>query len=159
MHTITLDEVERWAGAPLVVFVGVSTGGSLAHAVFDRWAAALDRPWRLRGLDLPIGTPPRTYRRLLSAVRGNPAVAGAVVTAHKLRLYRACAADITLGDELVEVAREVNTLSAGNGQVRGYARDALALSHVLPPAADVLCLGAGGAGTALLLTLQGRRAA
>jgi shikimate dehydrogenase len=159
MHTITLDEVERWAGAPLVVFVGVSTGGSLAHAVFDRWAAALDRPWRLRGLDLPIGTPPRTYRRLLSAVRGNPAVVGAVVTAHKLRLYRACAAEITLGDELVEVTREVNTLSAGNGQVRGYARDALALSHVLPPAADVLCLGAGGAGTALLLTLQGRRAA
>jgi shikimate 5-dehydrogenase len=156
MHTITLDEIEGWTGAPLVVFVGVSTGGSLAHAVFDRWAAALDRPWRLRGLDLPIDTPPETYRRFLAAVRGNAAVVGAVVTAHKLRLYRACAAGITLGDDLVEVTREVNTLAASDGVVRGYARDALALSHVLPPAADVLCLGAGGAGTALLLALQGR---
>jgi len=156
MHTITLDELEGWTGPPLVVFVGVSTGGSLAHAVFDRWAAALDRPWRLRGLDLPIGTPPRTYRRLLAAVRGNPAVVGAVVTAHKLRLYRACAAGITLGDDLVEVTREVNTLAAADGLVRGYARDALALSHVLQPAADVLCLGAGGAGTALLLALRER---
>ncbi|BCB91235.1 shikimate dehydrogenase family protein [Phytohabitans suffuscus] len=159
MHTVTLDEVEGWAGAPLVVFVGVGTGGSLAHAVFDRWAAALDRPWVLRGLDLPPDTPPATYRRLLSAVRGNAAVEGAVVTAHKLRLYRACAGDIALGDELVEVTREVNTLRAGDGLVQGYARDALALSHVLPPAADVLCLGAGGAGTALLLALRERGAA
>jgi shikimate 5-dehydrogenase len=156
MHTIRLDEIDEWAGAPLVVFVGVRTGGSLAHAVFGRWAAALDQPWVLRGLDLPIGTPPQTYRRLLSAVRGNAAVAGAVVTAHKLRLYRACAADITVGDELVEVTREVNTLSARDGQVRGYARDAAALSHVLPPGADVLCLGAGGAGTALLLAARER---
>jgi shikimate dehydrogenase len=156
MHTITLDELEGWAGAPLVVFVGVSTGGSLAHAAFGRWAAALDRSWALRGLDLPAGTPPETYRRLFAAIRGNKAVEGAVVTAHKLRLYRACAADITLGDDLVEVTREVNTLSAGDGRVRGYARDALALAHVLPPAADVLCLGAGGAGTALLLALRGR---
>jgi shikimate 5-dehydrogenase len=156
MHTIALDEVEGWAGAPLVVFVGVSTGGSLAHAVFDRWAAALDRPWQLRGLDLPVDTPPETYRRLLSAVRGNAAVEGAVVTAHKLRLYRACADDITLGDDAVAVTREVNTLSSAGGLVRGYARDALALAHVLPPAADVLCLGAGGAGTALLLALRDR---
>jgi shikimate dehydrogenase len=66
MHTITLDGIEGWSGAPLVVFVGVSTGGSLAHAVFDRWAAALDRPWRLRGLDLPVDTPPETYRRLFA---------------------------------------------------------------------------------------------
>ncbi|MDQ7903952.1 hypothetical protein RB614_05375 [Phytohabitans sp. ZYX-F-186] len=154
MHTITLDELEGWAGDPLVVFVGVSTGGSVAHAAFDRWAAALGRPWRLRGLDLPVDTPPATYRRLLCAVRGNAAVEGAVVTAHKLRLYRAAAGDIVPGDELVEVTREVNTLAAGDGQVRGYARDALALSHVLPPAADVLCLGAGGAGTALLLALR-----
>ncbi|MFC0533766.1 hypothetical protein [Phytohabitans kaempferiae] len=158
MHTITLDGIERWAGRPLVVFVGVTTGGSLAHAVFGRWAAALDRPWELRGLDLPADTPPATYRRLLAAVRGNAAVEGAVVTAHKLRLYRACAADLTPGDELVEVTREVNTLAAGDGLVRGYARDALALAHVLPPEADVLCLGAGGAGTALLLALAGRGA-
>ncbi|MFD0745645.1 hypothetical protein ACFQ1L_30335 [Phytohabitans flavus] len=159
MHTITLDEIEGWRGAPLVVFVGVSTGGSLAHAVFGRWAAALDQPWELRGLDLPTDTPPATYRRLLSAVRGNRAVAGTVVTAHKLRLYRACAAAITLGDDLVEVTREINTLATAGGRVLGYARDALALSHVLPPAADVLCLGAGGAGTALLLALQGRETA
>lgn len=86
---LTLDQVASWHGPRLVLFVGVTTGGSRAHAVFDRWAALLDRQWTLRGIDLPADTPPQTYRRLVGAMRDNPKVRGAVVTAHKLRLYRA----------------------------------------------------------------------
>lgn len=159
MNVLTLDQVESWHGRPLVLFVGVSTGGSLVHAVFDRWAALLERPWKLRGIDLPPDTPPRAYRRLVAAVRDLPAVAGAVVTAHKLRLYRACADDLARRDRLVELTHEVNALAAADGAVSGYARDALSLTHVLPSTPQVLCLGTGGAGTALLLALHQRDAA
>ncbi|TDC40104.1 shikimate dehydrogenase [Micromonospora sp. 15K316] len=164
-HVLTLDEVAAWSGPPLILFVGIDTGGSGVHAVFDRWAAVLGQPWTLRGVDLPPDTPEATYRRLVQVMRDNPAVRGAVVTAHKLRLYRACAADVGGADPLVDLTHEVNALATADGGVTGYARDPVALGHVLPallpPARagghaglNVLCLGAGGAATALLLTLH-----
>ncbi|MGK5739962.1 hypothetical protein [Micromonospora sp. URMC 103] len=160
-RVLTLDEVATWSGPPLILFVGIDTGGSLVHTVFDRWAAVLGRPWVLRGVNLPPDTPAATYRRLVHTMRDNPAVHGAVVTAHKLRLHRACAADIDVADPLVGLTHEVNALATADGTVTAYAQDPVALSHVLPgllPAdragLDVLCLGAGGAATALLLTLH-----
>ena len=158
-HVITLDQVGDWTGRPLVLFVGTSTGGSLAHTVFDGWAAALGRPWTLRGVDLPPDTPPETYRRLLTAMRGNPRVRGAVITAHKLRLYRACATELTTRDRLVDLTREINTLVTGDttpGSAAGYANDARSLTAILGSYAGqrIVCLGAGGAGTALLLALH-----
>jgi shikimate dehydrogenase len=162
--SLTVDEVACWAGEPLILFLGVSTSGSVAHAVFDRWAAELGRPWALWGVDLPASAPPGAFRRLVSAMRGNPAVDGAVVTAHKLRLYRACAQDLARRDWLTEITHEINAL-ATTGVLAGYARDALSLARILPglirsTAGDglddlhVLCLGAGGAATALLLALH-----
>src|SRR6266487_2413980 len=102
-RVLTLDQVASWQGPPLIVFVGVSTGGSLAHTVFDRWARLLGQPWTLRGVDLPLDAPPWTYQRLLAAMRDNPAVHGAIVTAHKLRLYRGCAPDLARRDLLVDL--------------------------------------------------------
>jgi len=154
MNTLALEQVESWSGPPLVLFVGVNTAGSLVHAVFDHWAALLGRPWVLRGVDLPSDTSAESYRRLVIAVRDNPVVHGAVITAHKVRLYRACAGDLRQHDELVGITREVNTLSAAGGGVHAYARDALSLTRILPTAPNVLCLGAGGAGRALLLALH-----
>ncbi|MFC3502145.1 hypothetical protein ACFOOK_14400 [Micromonospora krabiensis] len=162
---LTIDEVAAWSGPPLVLFVGIDTGGSLVHRVFGRWARELGQPWTLRGVDLPPDTPPATYRRLVRAMRDNPAVRGGIVTAHKLRLHRACAAELDGADRLVGLTHEVNTLATADGAVTAYARDAVSLAHVLPrllrhsSARDrtglhVLCLGAGGAATALLLTLH-----
>jgi shikimate dehydrogenase len=162
--SLTVDEVGSWNGPPLILFVGISTSGSVAHAVFDRWAAELGQPWTLRGIDLPADAPPGAFRQLVSAMRGNPAVQGAVITAHKLRVYRACAQDLERRDWLTDVTHEINALATGQA-LGGYARDALSLARVLPTlirsagavtARDlhVLCLGAGGAATALLLALH-----
>lgn len=166
-RVLTLDQVASWCGPPLILFVGVTTTGSLAHTVFQRWAALLGRTWTLRGVDLPTDTPPQTYRQLVSAMRDNPAVRGAVITAHKLRLYRVCAPDLAGDDPLVGLTHEVNTLvtDTSGATVTGYARDAVSLTLILPELprhADVdslrklhvLCLGAGGAATALLLALH-----
>jgi shikimate dehydrogenase len=154
MSSLSLREVKAWRGPPLILFVGISTAGSGIHAVFDRWATLLGQPWTLRGVDLPPSTSPETYRRLVRLIRDNPQVRGAVVTAHKLRLYRACAATTSHRDELADLTREFNTVAAIDGGIGGYARDALSLTHVMPQAAHYLCLGAGGAGTALLLAAR-----
>jgi shikimate 5-dehydrogenase len=162
--SLAVDEVASWPDRPLILFVGINTSGSVAHAVFSRWAAELGQPWVLRGIDLPAGTPPATFRNLVSAMRRNPAAHGAVVTAHKLRLYRACAQDLQRRDRLTDITREINALATG-ATFAGYARDALSLAHVLPTLIratgagtprdlHVLCLGAGGAATALLLALH-----
>ncbi|MFC7549777.1 hypothetical protein [Plantactinospora sp. GCM10030261] len=156
MNMIDVDELEKWRGEPLVAFVGVDTFGSASHAIFDGWARILDRSWILRGIDLPLDTSASTYRRLVGAMRANQAIAGAVVTGHKLRLYAACADELVSDDPLVGLSQETNTLAASAGEVRGYARDPVSLTHVLPAAPRVISLGAGGAGTALLLA-QGSR--
>jgi shikimate dehydrogenase len=154
-RVITLEDVAAWDGPPLVLFVGLSTGGSLAHTVFGAWADTLDRPWVLRGVDLPVDTPPPTYRRLVTTMRDNPKVHGAVVTAHKLRLYRACAGDLSGRDTLVALTGEINTL-ATNGHVVAHANDARSLTAILdrPAGGRIVCVGAGGAATALLLALH-----
>ncbi len=163
-RVITVEQVAAWDGPPLILFAGISTGGSLVHTVFGQWAALLGQRWQLRGIDLPPGTQPETYQRLVTAMRHNPAVHGAVITAHKLRLYRACAPDLDRRDELTALTHEINTLASGT-MLAGYARDALSLTHIIPALAtgstgrtlsglQVLCLGAGGAATALLLALH-----
>jgi shikimate 5-dehydrogenase len=154
-RVISLEDVEAWSGPPLVLFVGISTAGSLAHAVFNDWSMVLGQPWVLRGLDLPADTPAPVYRRLLTAMRDNPRVRGAVVTAHKLRLYRACSDLLTERDRVVELTGEINTLVT-DGSTIAYANDAHSLTVVVgsPAGRRVVCLGAGGAATALLFALH-----
>ncbi|MBL7516581.1 hypothetical protein I6A84_00180, partial [Frankia sp. CNm7] len=142
---LRLDEIADWRGSPLVLFVGVTTAGSISHDVFPAWAALLGRAWALRGVDLPPDAPPSAYHRLVEAMASNPLVDGAVVTAHKLRLYRACADRFDSVDPAVELTREVNALATA-GPVTAYARDALSLSHVLPGLAGATAHGVAGHG-------------
>lgn len=159
-RVIGLGELASWGddGRRLVVFVGVTTGGSRIHREFPAWAERLGRPeWVLRGIDLPLTTSAEVYRELIEAVAGNPNVAGAVVTSHKLRLHRAAAGLLRTTDTLSDLMLEVNALARTEGGVDGFARDPLALTAVLGSfevtGRDVVVYGAGGAGTALLLAL------
>ena len=100
-------------------------------------------------------------------MRRNPEVHGALITAHKLRLYRACAQDLERRDWLTDITHEINALATA-ATLAGYARDALSLGRILPAIIrstgagtmhdlhdlHVLCLGAGGAATALMLALH-----
>ena len=150
--------VGDWAGPDLVVFVGRATAGSGVHAAFPVWARALELGnVVLRGVDVPPDVQPVAWRELLAEMRDNPRVRGAVVTDHKLRLFRACADLLDEREPTVELMSEINSLRFEDGRVSAFARDVLALASVLgraplpaaPPA--VVCLGAGGAATALLL--------
>jgi shikimate 5-dehydrogenase len=90
---------------------------------------------------------------------------GAVITTHKLALFQACR-DLFAGvDRDAALCREVTAISREREQILGHATDPLAaagtLRAMLGPnyraerRAGVLCLGAGGAATAIAVSLLG----
>lgn len=146
-------------------FVGVTTGSSSIMRIFPTWAEILDLPVRrIVGHDLQVGAPAERYRELVTAIRDDPQHWGALVTTHKMNLYRACRDLFTEVDAFGTAAGEVSSISKRPlppgvaTTLHGHAKDAvtvgLALDEFLPAGhfsrgAHALVLGAGGAGTAL----------
>jgi len=139
-------------------FVGVSTAQSSIMKVFPRWSELLGLNADLLGLDVPLDATAERYRKVLVELRDDPACVGALVTTHKIALYEA-ASDLFAGlDDFAVACGEVSSVSVRDGQLFGAAKDpltaGLSLQEVLAPdhfssGAEVLCLGAGGAGTAI----------
>ncbi|MBM9467854.1 hypothetical protein [Nakamurella leprariae] len=156
---VTTEEVAAWTGPPLYLFIGISTAGSSVHRAFPVWAPVFAPGACLRGVDLPEDADPEQFRRLLVAMRDNPAVHGAVVTSHKLRLHRAAHDLLDAADTLVHLTHEINSLDTRDG-VRAFARDAesldvvLRVPGVLHGGAPLVCIGAGGSAIALLLATR-----
>jgi shikimate dehydrogenase len=151
-----------------LVFVGVSTGDSSIMKIFPRWrrALGLGDDVEITGRDLPPGAPPEDYRRLALDLRDDPDVAGALVTTHKLGLYRAARDLFAALDEYAELCGEVSCIARRDGALHGWAKDPLssgrAIAELVEPGhfastgTHVLCMGAGGAGTAILVHLLSR---
>lgn len=150
-----------------MAFIGVTTGQSTINQLFPLWTAELGlRGAELRGIDLPVDAPADAYRDAVLRVRDNVEYAGALVTTHKLAIFRSSA---DLFAELAPDARrlrEISCIARRPAGLAGYAKDpttvALALDMLLQldhfaAGGHVLCLGAGGAGTALALCLRTRR--
>jgi shikimate 5-dehydrogenase len=149
---------------PTLEFIGVTTGRSSIMKVFPRWAQVLDLGVaRLKGRDLPLGAETDLYRQAVEQIRSDPLSMGALVTTHKINLL---AAARDLFDELDPYARlceEVSCISKRDGQVIAHAKDPItagrSLRALLGPGyfsrtgGEVVCLGAGGAGTAILVYL------
>ena len=166
MTSHTALAVEK-RSVPTMEFVGVTTKQSSIMKIFPRWAEVLGLgEARLLGRDIPLEAEPALYRRAVEQVREDPLSVGALVTAHKVNLL-AAAGD--LFDELDPYARlcdEVSCISKRDGRVVGHAKDPItagrSLEALLGPGyfgrtgGEVLCLGAGGAGTAISIYLMTR---
>lgn len=149
------------ATAPTMYFLGVSTLGSSIRRVFPRWAQRLGlSEAALTAVDLPIGTAPRDYRQVLRFLRGDPLARGALVTTHKIDVYRSGHDLLDVLDGHAQSMREVSCISKEpDGSLRGWALDpltsGLAVRSFLPAThwrdrnADTFIIGAGGAATAL----------
>ena len=148
-------------------FVGVSTGGSSIMRVFPAWARILGLPAaRLTGHDVPLDAPPARYRELVAAVKADPERRGALVTTHKIALYQAARDLFDEVDEFAALCGEISSISKRDGRLIGHALDpvtaGLAIEEFLPAdhfartGGHVLCLGAGGAGTAIAWYLARR---
>jgi hypothetical protein len=72
----------------VIVFVGVTTGSSLVHRAVPIWQSVLGMSLRLRGADIDLGSDDDSYVTLLDELTSDDAVAGAVVTAHKVRMFQ-----------------------------------------------------------------------
>lgn len=156
MSRVSASESFVGATRPTMYFIGVTTGSSAIHRVFEAWRPVLGLEHvDLVGIDVPVGAPEEEYRRVVEHLRDDPLSCGALVTTHKLDLYATCS-DLLVGvDEDARRLAEVSALVAADGQIRGRALDtvtsALALRSIVPilRGRDMLVLGAGGAALAL----------
>jgi shikimate dehydrogenase len=146
-------------------FVGVSTANSSITRIFPRWCEILGLDAELVGLDLPLDATPQQYRAAVRELRDDPACVGALVTTHKIGLYDAAANLFGSVDDFADACGEVSSIVVRDGHLSAAAKDPLtagrSLEEFLAPdhfasGAEVICLGAGGAGTAIGWYLAGR---
>jgi shikimate dehydrogenase len=153
----------REPGRGTLLFIGVDTGGSSIMRLFPRWAELLGLDAGIDGMDIPLGAEPAAYRDAVRRLAADPGIAGALVTSHKLAVYRHAGALFDELDRYAHLCREVSCISRRDGRLLGHAKDpitaGLAIEDLLGAGrrlgrdAQVLCLGAGGAGTAITVRL------
>jgi len=169
-RTSTADDLSA-ATVPTFYFIGVTTGGSSIRRVFPLWAAELGLgDVVLAGIDLPVHAPAEDYRRVVEFIKHDPLSLGALVTTHKLDLFRAAADVFDEVDPLAELMHEVSSISKRDGRLVAHAKDpissGLALDAFVPPGhfatsgAELVVFGAGGSAIAIdwYLTRTGRGA-
>ncbi|MEZ4862453.1 MAG: shikimate dehydrogenase [Caldilineaceae bacterium] len=151
-------------------FVGVTTGQSSIQRIFPRWMEVLQRTdVTLQGVDFPLHADPARYRALVQHIKHDANGIGGLVTSHKIDLYNAAH---DLFDELDPYARlcaELSSIAKRDGRLVGHAIDPIAMGQALNmilgdryfgrTGGEVLCLGAGGAATAIALHLINQTAA
>ncbi len=156
------------SGVARMLFVGVDTRGSSIRRIFPRWAAALGLQAELVGRDVPLGAPPDAFRAVVDEIRADPSIRGALVTSHKVSIFRSARDRIDEVDRWADLCGEVSCLAKRDGRLLGWAKDPISVWEAFGelagpdyfarhPGAHVLCLGAGGSGTAFtarLLTLE-----
>lgn len=150
-----------------MLFVGVTTRQSLIVRVFPAWMEALGLDARLDPRDLPLDSPPATYRAVVDEVASSDDIRGALITSHKVALFEHARERI---DELGPWARRCREVSCLRSVRRaGRAARPLLVGDALDPVAaaatlgemigedhwrdhrdaEALILGAGGSGTAI----------
>lgn len=148
---------------PILYFVGVTTGQSASQRIFPLWAQILALGQaQLKGVDLPLDAPAKAYWQTLQRIKSQEQARGALITAHKINLWRYCSNDF---DELTpeaQISREISCIYKRQGRMIGHAVDAWAADQAMirtlgqtywaERSAEMLCLGAGGAATALILS-------
>jgi shikimate 5-dehydrogenase len=150
-------------------FIGVTTKHSSINTVFPRWATRLGLgECELRGWDFPLHDDPSRYRAAIDFIKSDPLSRGALVTTHKIDLFTACQDQFDVIDPLTRSLGEIGSIFKRAGRLQGRAVDpwtsGYALEAFLPighwrTGAEVLILGAGGAGTALAWHLSQAKSA
>lgn len=144
-------------------FIGVTTGQSTMTRLFPFWATLLGLHARLVGVDLPLQAPIEHYREAVAQIKYDPLSMGALITTHKINLFNAAEDLFDALDPSAQLCREVDCISKQDGRLVAHSLDPLgsrrALQRILGPRywgssdGHVLCLGAGGAGTAITVNL------
>ena len=149
---------------PTMYFLGVTTAKSSIMKVFPLWMKELGREEVvLEGVDLQLHDEPRNYRRAVAQIKYDPLSLGALVTTHKVNLLEAARDMFDYLDPYAVTCAEVSSISKDGSALAGRAKDpvtaGLSLDALLGPGyfertgGHVLCFGAGGSTTAIVLHL------
>jgi shikimate dehydrogenase len=149
---------------PTMYFIGVTTAKSSIMRVFPLWMEALGHPEaRIEGMDLSLHDDPQNYRNAVAQIKYDPLSMGALVTAHKINLLEAARDMFEYLDPYAVTCGEISSISKSDLQLEGHAKDpitsGLSLDSILGEGyfgrngGEVLCLGAGGSTTAIILHL------
>ena len=144
-----------------VVFIGVTTQQSSTKELWPRWIEALGIDAGLVGMDIAPDAPSAEYRAAIQRLQ-DPSIVGAVITTHKMHVYRHCRDLFTSADPHVEMLGEVACITKEGRGLAAHTVDPASAKRVLaemllpghwPTGAEALVLGAGGAGAAIALSL------
>jgi shikimate dehydrogenase len=149
----------------VMYFIGVSTGESATVRLFPAWARALGLDARIAGIDLPLRSAPEAYRQAVRRL-SEASAAGALVTSHKVDIYAAAGDMFAELDRYALLCREVSCVANRHGSLVGFAKDPVTSDRALTgllghgyfahTGGEVLCLGGGGAGVAITVSLLTR---
>jgi shikimate 5-dehydrogenase len=148
------------ATAPTIYFIGVTTSKSSIMKVFPKWANALGlKDAVIKGIDFQPHSSAEEYREAVEFIKSDPLSLGALVTTHKIDLYRTCKDLFEYVDPYAQKLGEVSSISKKDGKLCAHAKDpissGLALENFVPANywndydGDVLLLGAGGSTLAM----------
>jgi shikimate 5-dehydrogenase len=143
-------------------FIGVTTAKSSIMRVFPLWMRELGRPEvEIEGIDLRIHDDPENYRSAVRRIRDDASHLGALVTTHKISLLEAARDLFDFLDPHADACGEVSCISKRGSMLRGHAKDPITAGMSLNAllgrgyfgrtGGHVLCLGAGGSATAMVL--------
>ncbi|MCW6508887.1 shikimate dehydrogenase family protein [Lichenifustis flavocetrariae] len=155
------------ATQPTLYFIGVTTGQSSIMRVFPAWARHLGlKDAIIKGIDFPLHAEPGAYRAAVAFIKADPLSLGALVTTHKIDLFKACRDLFDSVDPHADLMDETSCLSKHDGKLVCHAKDpissGLALDGFLPPdhfaitGAEAFLIGAGGSAIALTWHLMRR---
>ena len=145
---------------PTMYFIGVTTGQSSIMKVFPAWAEAMNLgDVELKGIDLEIRATADEYRDVVRFIRDDPLSKGALVTTHKIDMYKACADMFDYLDPYASNFGELSSISKDGNKLVGHAKDPItsgkAMDEFIPDNywlgndKYVCILGAGGSALAI----------
>ena len=132
--------------------------------VFPKWADALGlKDAVIKGIDFKPHSDPEAYREAVTFIKNDPLSLGALVTTHKIDLFKACRDLFDYVDPYADLLGEVSSISKNGDKFCAHAKDpissGLALENFVPANywkehdGDVLLLGAGGSSLAMSVYL------
>ena len=148
------------ATQPTFYFIGVTTAKSSIMRVFPAWARHLGlKDAVIKGMDFPLHADPQAYREAVSFIKEDPLSLGALVTTHKLDLFKAARDLFDEIDPHAQAMNETSCLSKRDGRLVCHAKDPissglaidnfLARDHFERTGAELMSMGAGGSTIAI----------
>ncbi|MDP4108482.1 MAG: shikimate dehydrogenase [Bacillota bacterium] len=155
------------ATIPTMYFIGVTTGQSSIMKMFPLWAKELGIDACIKGIDLPVHADPEDYRAAAQFIKSDPLSMGALVTTHKIDMYKAASDLFDYIDPYAQMFGELSSISKLDGKFCAHAKDpitcGMALYAFIPKnywkncCGEVCILGAGGSALSISAYLAGKK--